>query len=98
MLAELARGHRTTLIFVNTRRYAERVARHLSERLGSDRITAHHGSLSKERRLGFNVLIYDGDKQPAASGENINKARLAWAPRSGVQGRPEDWGRIELGD
>lgn len=46
--------------------------------------------------LGFNVLIYDGDKTDAAPGENINKTRLAWAPRSGVQGRPEDWGRAYL--
>jgi len=49
-----------------------------------------------QRRLGFNVIIYDGDKRDAARGENINKSRLAWAPRSGVQGRPEDWGRIDL--
>ena len=49
-----------------------------------------------QRRLGFNVIIYDGDKRDAALGENINKSRLAWAPRSGVQGRPEDWGRIDL--
>jgi LmbE family N-acetylglucosaminyl deacetylase len=48
------------------------------------------------KRLGFNVIIYDGDKRDAALGENINKSRLAWAPRSGVQGRPEDWGRIDL--
>lgn len=47
-------------------------------------------------RMGFNVLIYDGDKADARPGENINKARLAWAPRSGVQGRPEDWGRLDL--
>ena len=44
----------------------------------------------------FNVLIYDGDKADARPGENINRTRLAWAPRPGVQGRPEDWGRIEL--
>jgi ATP-dependent Lhr-like helicase len=50
-LAELVRGHRTTLIFSNTRRQAERVTRHLSERLGADRVTSHHGSLSKEQRL-----------------------------------------------
>jgi ATP-dependent Lhr-like helicase len=43
--------HRTTLVFVNTRRMAERVARNLSERLGEDAVTAHHGSLSKETRL-----------------------------------------------
>src|SRR5215510_12606253 len=50
-LAELIGQHRTTLVFVNTRRLAERLARHLSERLGDDVVTAHHGSLSKERRL-----------------------------------------------
>jgi hypothetical protein len=49
-----------------------------------------------KKRLGFNLIIYDGDKRDAALGENINKSRIAWAPRSGVQGRPEDWGRIDL--
>ena len=49
-LTELIGEHRTTLVFVNTRRMAERVARHLSERLGEDAVTAHHGSLSKETR------------------------------------------------
>ncbi|HVG72529.1 MAG TPA: DEAD/DEAH box helicase [Vicinamibacterales bacterium] len=50
-LTELIGEHRTTLVFVNTRRMAERVARHLSERLGEHAVTAHHGSLSKETRL-----------------------------------------------
>src|SRR5688500_19019112 len=50
-LTELIHEHRTTLVFVNTRRMAERVARHLSDRLGEDAVTAHHGSLSKETRL-----------------------------------------------
>ena len=50
-LAALIGEHRTTLVFVNTRRLAERVARHLSDRLGDEAVTAHHGSLSKERRL-----------------------------------------------
>src|SRR5262249_24968615 len=50
-LAALIREHRTTLVFVNTRRMAERLARHLSERIGEDAVTAHHGSLSKEKRL-----------------------------------------------
>jgi ATP-dependent helicase Lhr and Lhr-like helicase len=50
-LAELIRQHRTTLIFSNTRRQAERVTRHLSERLGEDRVASHHGSLAKEIRL-----------------------------------------------
>jgi LmbE family N-acetylglucosaminyl deacetylase len=52
--------------------------------------------LSTGRRIGLNVLIYDGDKADAAPGENHNESRLAWAPRAGVQGRPEDWGRADL--
>ena len=50
-LAALIQEHTTTLVFVNTRRMAERVARHLTERLGDEAVTAHHGSLSKETRL-----------------------------------------------
>jgi ATP-dependent Lhr-like helicase len=50
-LAELIESHRTTLIFVNTRRMAERVTRKLSDRLGEVRVAAHHGSLAKEQRL-----------------------------------------------
>src|SRR4051794_3988747 len=49
-LATLVKAHKTTLVFVNTRRLAERLARHLSERLGDDGVAAHHGSLSKEKR------------------------------------------------
>jgi len=50
-LADLVRSHKTTLIFVNTRRLAERASRFLSERLGEQAVTAHHGSLAKEHRL-----------------------------------------------
>jgi ATP-dependent Lhr-like helicase len=50
-LAELIEAHRTTLVFVNTRRLVERVTRQLSDRLGADQVTAHHGSLAKEQRL-----------------------------------------------
>jgi ATP-dependent Lhr-like helicase len=50
-LAELIEAHRTTLVFVNTRRMAERVTHHLSELLGADAITSHHGSLSAKLRL-----------------------------------------------
>ena len=50
-LTELIGEHRTTLVFVNTRRMAERLARHLSDRLGESAVTAHHGSLSKDKRL-----------------------------------------------
>ncbi len=50
-LAELVAAHRTTLIFVNTRRLAERATRHLADRLGETRVAAHHGSLAREKRL-----------------------------------------------
>ncbi|HTQ33443.1 MAG TPA: DEAD/DEAH box helicase, partial [Stellaceae bacterium] len=50
-LAALIEAHRTTLIFVNTRRLAERATRQLSERVGEQHIAAHHGSLAKEARL-----------------------------------------------
>ncbi|PYJ45977.1 MAG: ATP-dependent DNA helicase, partial [Verrucomicrobia bacterium] len=50
-LAELIQAHRTTLVFVNTRRMAERVTHHLSELLGADAVTSHHGSLSTKLRL-----------------------------------------------
>ena len=50
-LAQLIRQHKTTLVFVNTRRLAERVSRHLGERLGDENIAAHHGSLAREQRL-----------------------------------------------
>src|SRR5512137_2623144 len=50
-LAELARENRTTLVFVNTRKLAERAAHALSERLGPGLVAAHHGSLSRARRL-----------------------------------------------
>jgi ATP-dependent Lhr-like helicase len=50
-LAELIEAHRTTIVFVNTRRLAERAARHLGERLGEEHVTSHHGSLAKEHRL-----------------------------------------------
>src|SRR5260370_1425455 len=49
-LAELITEHRTTLIFVNTRRLAERLTMHLSERLGAEHVTSHHGSLCKGKR------------------------------------------------
>ena len=60
-LAELVESHRTTLIFVNTRRMAERVAHHLSERLGEDKVAAHHGSMAKEHRLDAEQRLKAGD-------------------------------------
>jgi ATP-dependent helicase Lhr and Lhr-like helicase len=59
-LTELVTAHKTTLIFVNTRRMAERIARHLSDRLGEDAVTAHHGSLSKETRLNAETRLKSG--------------------------------------
>jgi ATP-dependent helicase Lhr and Lhr-like helicase len=59
-LAALVAAHKTTLVFVNTRRMAERLARHLSERLGGDAVTAHHGSLSKEKRLDAEARLKGG--------------------------------------
>jgi len=50
-IAELVRTHRTTLVFVNTRKMAERIAAQLSKLLGEDEVASHHGSLSRERRL-----------------------------------------------
>ncbi|HVL32001.1 MAG TPA: DEAD/DEAH box helicase, partial [Actinomycetota bacterium] len=50
-IAELSRAHRTTLVFVNTRRLVERVSHQLSEILGPGKVAAHHGSLSRKIRL-----------------------------------------------
>ena len=50
-MAELIGAHRTTLVFVNTRKMAERIAAQLSKLLGEEAVTSHHGSLSRERRL-----------------------------------------------
>ncbi|CAB3698608.1 ATP-dependent RNA helicase SrmB [Paraburkholderia sediminicola] len=60
-LAELIAMHRTTLIFVNTRRMAERAARHLTERLGKDAVAAHHGSLAKEHRFDAEQRLKRGE-------------------------------------
>ena len=50
-LAEMILDHRTTLIFVNTRRLAERMSHALEALLGAEQVAAHHGSLSREQRL-----------------------------------------------
>jgi ATP-dependent Lhr-like helicase len=59
-LAQLIEAHRTTLIFVNTRRMAERVTRQLSDRIGVAHVTAHHGSLAKEQRLDAEQRLKGG--------------------------------------
>ena len=60
-LTELISEHRTTLVFVNTRRMAERIARELSDRLGKEAVTAHHGSMAKELRLSAEQRLKRGE-------------------------------------
>ena len=60
-VADLIRQHRSTLVFVNTRRLAERVAHHLAERLGEDQVVSHHGSLSRKIRLHAEERLKRGE-------------------------------------
>jgi ATP-dependent helicase Lhr and Lhr-like helicase len=60
-IAELVRQHRSTLVFVNTRRLAERVAHHLGEILGEDAVAAHHGSLARKLRLAAERKLKAGE-------------------------------------
>jgi ATP-dependent Lhr-like helicase len=53
-------AHRTTIVFVNTRRLVERVAHALGERLGPERVAAHHGSMSREMRLAAESGLKSG--------------------------------------
>jgi ATP-dependent helicase Lhr and Lhr-like helicase len=59
-LVELVKQHRSTLVFVNTRRMAERVAHQLGERMGEDNVAAHHGSLSRKLRLAAESKLKEG--------------------------------------
>ncbi|MCS7173356.1 MAG: DEAD/DEAH box helicase [Armatimonadetes bacterium] len=60
-IAELAGQHRTTLVFVSTRRLAERVAHRLTERLGEGRVASHHGSLARTLRLETERRLKQGE-------------------------------------
>ncbi len=60
-LARLIEAHRTTLVFVNTRRLAERVTHHLCERVGADKVASHHGSLSAKLRLDAERRLKGGE-------------------------------------
>src|SRR5213594_1324128 len=60
-VADLVREHRSCLVFVNTRRLAERVAHHLEERLGGQVVAAHHGSLSRQIRLSAEERLKRGE-------------------------------------
>jgi ATP-dependent helicase Lhr and Lhr-like helicase len=59
--AEHVRNHHTTLVFVNTRNMAERLAHQLGERVGPDQVAAHHGSLSRDRRRRVETRLRAGD-------------------------------------
>ena len=60
-IAELIAQHRTTLVFVNTRRLSERVAHQLALRVGEEHVASHHGSLAKERRVRLEQRLKDGE-------------------------------------
>jgi ATP-dependent Lhr-like helicase len=60
-VAQLIREHRTTLVFVNTRRLSERVTHHLAERLGENVVLPHHGSLSRAIRLDAERRLKAGE-------------------------------------
>jgi len=60
-IADLARQHRSTLVFVNTRRLVERVSHQMAERLGQDAVAAHHGSLSRKLRLAAEKRLKSGE-------------------------------------
>lgn len=62
-VAALARTHRSTLVFVNTRRLVERVSHHLAKRLGEEAVAAHHGSLSRKLRLAAEQKLKAGEAQ-----------------------------------
>jgi ATP-dependent helicase Lhr and Lhr-like helicase len=59
-LAQLVAQHRSTLVFANTRRMAERLAHHLGERIGEENVAAHHGSLSRKLRLAAERKLKEG--------------------------------------
>ena len=61
LIAEHVKQHRTTLVFVNTRRMAEQLAHQLGERLGDGQVAAHHGSLSRDRRQRVEARLREGD-------------------------------------
>ena len=73
-IAELVREHRTTLVFVNTRKMAERIAGQLTRLLGEDAVTSHHGSLSRARRLDAEERLKAGSAA-RAGGDGVARAR-----------------------
>ncbi len=62
-LAKLVQEHRSTLVFVNTRKQAERISMQLASRLGEDAVACHHGSLSRQLRLEAETRLKNGEVQ-----------------------------------
>ena len=62
-LVELVGQHRSTLVFVNTRRMAERLAHQLGARMGEENVAAHHGSLSRKLRFAAEKKLKEGQIQ-----------------------------------
>src|SRR5947199_3084365 len=60
-IVQLSEEHRSTLVFVNTRRLVERVAHNLAERIGEENVAAHHGSLSRKLRLAAERKLQEGE-------------------------------------
>jgi ATP-dependent Lhr-like helicase len=85
-LTDLVSQHKTTIIFVNTRRLAERLAMQLAERLGDDAVTAHHGSLSKELRLDAEERLKAGKLRALVATASlelgIDIGHVDWCARS----------------
>ncbi|MEO6234923.1 MAG: DEAD/DEAH box helicase [Thermomonas sp.] len=90
-VAQLVETHATTLVFVNTRRMAERAARHLGELLGKEHVAAHHGSLAKESRLdaeqrlkagGLKVLVATASLELGIDIGDIDLVCQIGSPRS----------------
>src|SRR6516162_519447 len=85
LITDHVREHRTTLVFVNTRRMAERVAHELGERLGEElgaKVAAHHGSLSRDRRQRVERRLRSGDLRALVATASVELVCQIGSPRS----------------
>ena len=78
-LLELVREHRSTIVFVNSRRLAERLALRLNELAEEEIARAHHGSLAREQRVEIEELLKRG-RFPASSRRRASSSGSTWAP------------------
>ena len=78
-LLELIRAHRSTLVFVNSRRLAERLAAALNELAGEELVRAHHGSIAREQRLEIEEALKAG-RLPALVATSASSWGSTWAP------------------